>query len=89
MQIAVSTCRDVLVEVLRESEQSWTNHRLTCCDQRSWAEIEQVDGLLFALDITADFIHGADQADVCLDEDVLPFRVEGLTLCCNTISGLL
>jgi hypothetical protein len=34
-------------------------------DQRSRAEEQEVDRLLFGLDVPADIIHGADQAGVC------------------------
>jgi hypothetical protein len=44
---------------------------------------------LFGLDVPADIIHGADQADVCLDEDVLALGVQRLAFSCDAISGFL
>ena len=61
----------------------------TRADQRSCAEEQEIDRLLFTLDVTADMIHGADQTRVCLDEDVFPFRVQSFTFGCNAISGFL
>lgn len=66
-----------LQNVLREPEHFHKNRVHTLANQRSCAEEQEIDRLLFALDITADIIQGADEAGVCLEEDVLPleFRV--------------
>lgn len=58
-------------------------------DQRSRAEEQEIDRLFFGLDVPADIIHGADQAGVCLDEDVLALRVQRLAFRCDAISGFL
>jgi hypothetical protein len=52
-------------------------------NHRSRAEKQEIDRILFALDAPADIIHGADQAGICLDEDVLPLRVQRLTFVRN------
>ena len=61
----------------------------TRADQRSCAEEQQIDRLLFTLYVTADMIHGADQTRVCLDEGILPFRVQSFAFGCNAMSGFL
>jgi len=79
-----------LQNIHREAEQFWKNRGHTrMANQRSRAEKQEIDRLLFALDVPADIIHGVDQAGVCLDEDVLPLRVQRLAFGCNTISGFL
>lgn len=57
--------------------------------QRSGAEKQEIDRLLFFLDVPAYIIHGADQAGVCFDEDVLSLRVQRFAFTCNAVSGLL
>ena len=76
--------------VLCELEQSWKSRGHTrMVNQRPRAEKQEIDRLLFALDVPANVIHGEDQAGVCLDEDVLPFRVQRLAFGYNAISGFL
>ena len=58
-------------------------------NHHSRTEKQEVDRLLFALNVPADFIHDVNQADVCLDEYVLPFRVQRLAFGYNAISGFL
>lgn len=70
--------------------QCWKNGRHTCEEfERSGAEKQEIDCLLFVLDVPAYVIHVADQAGVCLDEDVLSLGVQRLAFTCNAISGLL
>jgi hypothetical protein len=58
-------------------------------DQRSRAEEEEIDRFLFGLDVPADIIHVADQASICLDEDVLAVGVQRLAFGGDAIPGFL
>ena len=79
-----------LQNVLREPEQFGKNRGHTrIANQRSCGEEKEINRLLFALDVLADIIHGADQAGVCLDKHVLALRVQRLAFGCNAISGFL
>lgn len=68
----------------------WKNGRHTrMADERSRAKEEEIDRRLFGLDVAADIIHGADQAGVRLDEDVLALGVQRLAFGCDAICGFL
>ena len=58
-------------------------------NQCSCAQKQEIHGLLFNLDGQTDLIHSVDQAGVCLDEDILAFRVHCLAFGCNALSSFL
>ena len=69
----------------------WEESRTHTCTEceRSRAQEQEIDGLFFTLDIPADVVHSADQAGVCLDENVLAVGVQRLAFAYDAISGFL
>lgn len=90
VRTTVRHCLSHLQTPLREPGQCWkTRAHTRPAKQRPCAENQEIDRLLFALDVPADIVHGADQAGVSLDEEVLALGVQRLAFGRDAISGFL
>lgn len=71
--------------MLIKGKQQHTCAKNECSD----AEEQDIDRLHSSLDVSADFIHVTNEADICLDKDVLSFRIQRLAFGCDAVSGFL